>query len=348
MPETKPEKLGPQIVRSTSARGGTATKMARAAETVKAPEPPATKSQDDSELLSFAADPMPAMKAGPKFGNEKAERSSPGQDSALFSNYASEHAKSGSNPVKFVLAGAAVLVLAGAVFGFSRIGHHTSTTAAAAPATEASAPLPASSSAPVTYASDAPPALTNSTQETSPKAAADTHNSAASRATDDNHRKDQSVATKQDHKSDAQPEPLSIKTPDASLTKKPVEVSDVQAPTLMAGVSAGKMPDLHATVVPPKPDFPTASVVAPKLLNGPRPVFPIGAHALRLKGDTVVLNAKVLTNGKVGDISVVRGQPVFVQAVKEAVKRWQYTPAQLNNQPTEATIEIVFKFGEEQ
>jgi TonB family protein len=74
-------------------------------------------------------------------------------------------------------------------------------------------------------------------------------------------------------------------------------------------------------------------------------VFPQAANVLHLTGDTVVLNAKVLTNGKVGDISVVRGKPVFVQAVKDAVKRWQYAPAQLNNQPTDATIEIVFKFG---
>jgi TonB family protein len=106
------------------------------------------------------------------------------------------------------------------------------------------------------------------------------------------------------------------------------------------------MPEMKASVVPPKADFPTASVTAPKLINGPRPMFPAAANAMHVTSDTVVLNAKVMTNGKIGDISVVRGNPVFVQAVKEAVKHWQYTPAQLNHQPTESTIEIVFKFGQ--
>jgi TonB family protein len=131
-----------------------------------------------------------------------------------------------------------------------------------------------------------------------------------------------------------------------SAPAKKADAPEVQAPVLMANLGHQSMPQMSATVVPPKADFPTATVTAPKLLNGPRPTFPAGATALHLTSDTVVLNAKVMANGKVGDISVVRGHPVFVQAVKDAVKRWQYTPAQLDNKPTDATIEIVFKFGQ--
>jgi TonB family protein len=105
------------------------------------------------------------------------------------------------------------------------------------------------------------------------------------------------------------------------------------------------MPEFKSTATIPKADFPVSTAVPPKLINGPRPSFPSAAIALHLKGDKVVLNAKVLTSGKVGDISVVRGNPIFVNAVRDAVKRWQYAPAQLNNQPTDSTVEIVFTFG---
>jgi len=347
--ETRTERFGPQIVRPAVSRGGAATKMAVATEPQFKLEPPkpepikavssmpmSTKPEDTSELLSFAADPKP-LTGGLAIGNPRAERSSPGQDHELF---ASMHAQqsSGSSPVKYVLGGAAVLILAGAVFGFSRMSHQSSSVAAAAPVTETSAPAPTPAS--VTPQAE-PMAAVTPTQAT-----VDTVKPSAKEAkvTDDVRHADAKPA-REEHKAAEVKEPeLTIKTPDGSVKKRPVETADVQAPTLMAGVS--KMPDLHTTVVPPRADFPTTHVTAPKLLNGPRPAFPMAANSLHLTSDTVVLNAKVLPNGKVGDGSVVRGHPVFVQAVKDALKRWQYSPAQLNGQPTEATIEIVFKFGQ--
>ena len=358
--EPKPEKLGPQIVRTPATRGAAATQMARAPEHVAKTEPvialkPAvekpkpvdsSKPLDDSGLLSFAADPMP-VKKGQVIGNPKAERSSPMRDNDFLASYHAP-AKSNSSALKFVLGGAAVLVLAGAVFGFSHIGHRTASVSAATPAQEATAPV--QTSAPVatlpttsTPVSNTPvtssPVATPVVKDVASKAAvSEVKSSEVTRHTED---------AKPAHEQKAVPQPeLAIKTPDGSVKRRPVEIADVQAPTLVAGLSPNAMPELHATVVPPKADFPTATVSAPKLLNGPRPVFPQAANVLHLTGDTVVLNAKVLPNGKIGDINVVRGNRVFVDAVKDAVKRWQYAPAQLNNQPTEATVEIVFKFGQ--
>jgi TonB family protein len=332
--ERTTEKFKPQPVRPMSTAGGAATKMAVIPEISARQEP--AKPKDDSDLLSFAADPMPMKikKAAPVIGNARAERVSAAEDAALFSSLTDQHTKSGS-PMKFVVGAVVVLVLAGGVFGFSRMSHHTATVSAATPAVEtsSSAPAPEVSSQPTTPAPA--PSITEEPSATKelPK------------VTEESHRRED-VKPVEEHKQTPTPqetEPRFVKSAGAPVQKSPMP--EVQAP-LVAGLAASRMPEMKATVVPPKPDFPTASVTAPKLINGPRPIFPAAANAMHLTSDTVVLNAKVMTNGKIGDISVVRGHPVFVEAVKEAVKHWQYTPAQLNHQPTESTIEIVFKFGQ--
>jgi TonB family protein len=343
--ESKPDKFGPQIVRPTATtRGGAATKMATAPEWKPFPEPPKTapgKPQDDSDLLSFAADPMP-VKAGPVLGNPKAERSSPMPDNGFLSGYEAQHARSGSGPVKFIVGGVAVLVLAGAVFGFSRFSHRASSFSAADSTAEV-----ASAAAPVSTPDITPqPAAPAPEAAVAPKDASVKETSKA-KLVDESQPRNEALAAKDQHKADtANAEPLFIRTNSAKKPSK--DMADVQAPALMAGLGASKMPQMNATVVPPSPDFPIASVTAPKLINGPRPSFPAAANTLHLAGDTVVLNAKVMINGKIGNITVLRGHPVFVQAVKEAVKRWQYTPATLDHKATEATVEIVFKFGQGQ
>ena len=330
--ERPSERFSPQSVRPMST-GATATKMALASEIAARPEPVSRQKKEDSDLLSFAVDPMPMKKTGPVIGNARAERVSAAEDAALFSSLAGHDTKSGS-PMKFVFGAAVVLVLAGGVFGFSRISHRTDTVSAAAPVeTTSSAPSPELSSQPATPA-PAPQVAEESAVKELPK------------VVESSHRREE-VKPVQEHKptpKEKEAEPLFIKAAGASV-QRPQPAAEVQAP-LVASLTTSRMPEMKASVVPPKADFPTASVTAPKLINGPRPIFPPAANAMHLTSDTVVLNAKVMTNGKIGDISVVRGHPVFVQAVKEAVKHWQYTPAELNHQPTESTIEIVFKFGQ--
>lgn len=338
--ERAPEKFAPQAVRPMSTAGGAATKMAVLPEIAARPErlspqvPPQAKPKNDSDLLSFAVDPMPMKQTGQFIGNAKSERVAAADDAALFSSLSNQHPSSGS-PMKFVIGAAFVLVLAGGLFGFSRMSHRTPTVSAATPAVDASSSQPTSTlnSQPTTPSPVPAPAVTEdlSTREL-PKVVEDSH-------------RRQDVKPVSEHKPEpTEPEPLFIKSAGARSAKAQ-PAPDVQAP-LVAGLGASRMPEMKASVVPPKADFPTASVTAPKLINGPRPMFPAAANAMHVTSDTVVLNAKVMTNGKIGDISVVRGNPVFVQAVKEAVKHWQYTPAQLNHQPTESTIEIVFKFGQ--
>jgi TonB family protein len=239
---------------------------------------------------------------------------------------------------KFIFGGVVLLALAGGVFGYTRYSHRTASTAAANTPAEVASSAPTSPSEVAAQPETPAPAVTSKD--------APVKDTSKVKLVEDSQPKNDSAQAKDQHKTEAkEPEPMFIRTANGSV-KKPSHNVDVQAPTLMAGLAESKMPQMNATIIPPKPDFPIASVTAPKLINGPRPVFPSAANTLHLTSDTVVLNAKVMTNGKIGEVTVLRGHPVFVEAVKEAIRRWQYTPATLDHRPTEATVEIVFKFGQ--
>ena len=57
-----------------------------------------------------------------------------------------------------------------------------------------------------------------------------------------------------------------------------------------------------------------------------------------------MLNVTVGKDGHVGNVQVVRGQPMFAEAATNAVKQWQYRPAFLNGEAVEATVEVVITF----
>jgi TonB family protein len=365
-----PEAPRPQIVRSTSAtRSAVATKMALAD-----PVRDSSKPASDTDLLSFAADPMswssaklvdspkpvqrngtdPVPQVQPSMPTKKAtaefERTAPIAapeptpariEAPMLASFGAQSEPHSSTGRRVVIGGIAVLVLAGAVFGFSRMGHRASSDA---PSSRVEMPAPNTQAAQES-------ATTPTAVSTTADAAVTVNASEPAKRVEEPKHKDEASALHADEKNspkkadaDAkQAEPLFIRTADAKKTAQPV--ADVPAPNLMAHATAPAMPEFKSTASIPKADFPVSSAVPPKLINGPRPTFPQAATALHLKGDTVVLNAKVLTNGKVGEISVVRGHPIFVGAVKEAVKRWQYSPARLDNQPTDSTVEIVFTFG---
>jgi TonB family protein len=73
------------------------------------------------------------------------------------------------------------------------------------------------------------------------------------------------------------------------------------------------------------------------------PVYPPLAVSRRLEG-SVTLLASVAADGTVGEIKVLRGEPIFATAAIEAVRHWRYTPTMLDGKPDSANREITIRF----
>ncbi|MGZ4811394.1 MAG: energy transducer TonB, partial [Terriglobales bacterium] len=62
---------------------------------------------------------------------------------------------------------------------------------------------------------------------------------------------------------------------------------------------------------------------------------------------TVVLQAVIGKDGRVKEVRIVSGLPMFTQSAVAAVKQWQYKPYVLNGQPVEieSTVTVNFKLA---
>jgi TonB family protein len=75
-----------------------------------------------------------------------------------------------------------------------------------------------------------------------------------------------------------------------------------------------------------------------KLLSGPPPDYPELARRLNIKGIARV-RITIAKDGVVTEVKELGGNPVLVNALKEAVKKWKYEPA-----PAESILEVKFEF----
>jgi TonB family protein len=57
---------------------------------------------------------------------------------------------------------------------------------------------------------------------------------------------------------------------------------------------------------------------------------------------TVVLQAKINTNGEMNYASVVRDVPGFTSSTLEAIKKWQFKPAQYGGNPITSSVSVAF------
>ena len=85
------------------------------------------------------------------------------------------------------------------------------------------------------------------------------------------------------------------------------------------------------------------NVLASKLVRRIVPQYPTLARNMRVSG-TVKLHAVISRDGTVGDLQVLSGHPLLVEAALSAVRNWLYTPTLLNGEPVEvsALIEVHF------
>ena len=74
------------------------------------------------------------------------------------------------------------------------------------------------------------------------------------------------------------------------------------------------------------------------------PIYPLIAKQRRLSG-TLLVNALVTKTGKVSNLTLVSGPPVFRDAAFDAIKQWQFKPAKLNGEPIDQNTQIRLQFN---
>jgi TonB family protein len=74
------------------------------------------------------------------------------------------------------------------------------------------------------------------------------------------------------------------------------------------------------------------------------PQYPEIAKSQHIEGP-VVLDAQVLSDGSVGNVAVVEGNPVLAEAATQAVKQWRYQPFVVDGQPVERQERITVRFS---
>lgn len=84
-------------------------------------------------------------------------------------------------------------------------------------------------------------------------------------------------------------------------------------------------------------------VQPPRRLTGPEPVYPPLARLARQEAQ-VILECTIATDGRVIDIRLLRGHPLFDAAATFAVERWLYKPTLLNGVPVAVLMTVTVDF----
>jgi TonB family protein len=73
------------------------------------------------------------------------------------------------------------------------------------------------------------------------------------------------------------------------------------------------------------------------------PTYSPVARQLKLEGD-VKVDVSIGEDGGVQEVSSVAGNPVLFQCVKDAVKRWKFSPFKSDGKPAKAIATLSFAF----
>ena len=109
------------------------------------------------------------------------------------------------------------------------------------------------------------------------------------------------------------------------------------------GVVGGIVGGLPAEPPPPPKVVRVGSLNAPKLVRKVNPEYPELARETRLSA-FIILEVTVDTSGRVRDVTVLRGQPIFDDAAVAAVRQWIYQPLLQNGVPTEFVVSVTLSF----
>jgi TonB family protein len=85
------------------------------------------------------------------------------------------------------------------------------------------------------------------------------------------------------------------------------------------------------------------TVAESSVLRRVEPEYPEDARQMRLQGP-VVLDVHIRQDGSVQGITLVSGQPLLVQAAKDAVEQWRFKPRSVNGHPAAMETRITLNF----
>jgi TonB family protein len=250
---------------------------------------------------------------------------------------------------------AVVVIGAGATFAYMKLRKPTPPAAVVTPpqpATTAPAVAPGTPAA-----TNGQPAATGTASTGSGAPAA---NNAAKTApepipADSTRKVDDRSASKQQKPSAATSAPAPVSTPSAvaiatgeSKINQPAggQATDVSPVlNLGQGTTAGEISALTKPSASSTPSMISQSDLEPaQVLKKVSPVYPAIARARRLSG-TVTVEFTVGKDGKISNVKMTSGLPIFRDAAFDAVKQWVIKPARLNGQPIEQTEQVKLNFN---
>ena len=133
------------------------------------------------------------------------------------------------------------------------------------------------------------------------------------------------------------------------LSNRNVDPPSVTPPTAGCVSCDVAPPTVVETVTPPLPPKPpttlrvSAGVIIAKVVDLPKPAYPILAKQARIQGP---VNVQILIDetGKVVSAQAVRGSPMLTQAAVNAALRARFTPTKLGDQPVKVQGVITYNF----
>jgi TonB family protein len=124
-------------------------------------------------------------------------------------------------------------------------------------------------------------------------------------------------------------------------------LSDAEAATARAlelmRAAVPEAPVQDPRIDPANPIRVGGSIVAPRILKRIPPEYPPAALAAGIVG-TVIVEAQVERDGRVGNVAVLRSIPGLDEAALAAVRQWVFTPTLLNKVPVAIAMTVSVTF----
>lgn len=159
--------------------------------------------------------------------------------------------------------------------------------------------------------------------------------------------------------------PTAPKTPVKPMTEAPKFIAPIEVPEevrpeagidlgiegVPGGVEGGVPGGVVGGVIGGLPDAPPPAqavrvggqIKEPKKLKAVQPAYPDIAKQARVQG-VVILECTISPQGRVTNVTLLRGIPLLDQAAIEAVKQWVYTPTLLNGVPVPVIMTVTVNF----
>jgi len=264
-----------------------------------------------------------------------------------FSMETADSAKSGGAKKVLIAAVVLVAIAAGGYIGWTKLYQHTESAPAAQPVSVAN-PAPAPAPPVERPAMEALRTTTPSPAASQPQAAL----SVTPPATAPDTKSSKPAVPRIQLDSQPEPKPQSVtplvvksgpKAPRASAedaAPSPLAVADADPNALESVVGSSRARTTQVSLATVKI---SQGVSQGLLIKRVDPQYPPNARAMRLQG-AVVLDATIDREGKVSNVSVVKGDPVLTRAALDAVRQWRYKPYKLDGQPVEIQTQITINF----